>query len=305
MLPRFSKGVKATATYHRTTEIIRLDITDFLPTKPIIPGHYYYLYTADGFHSYESHPFTLCSWRRPGGSGTSSPAARSLNDKDLEAKLHPVSESGFAYMDSSDHAPGEVAHTFLIRPYKGMTGRMHKKLLANHESVSSAQETVFLEGPYGNELDLSRYSDVLVICGGSGITAAISHAHFLTHKNPTTTVHIVWAVPQRHLPDDICVNELASVINTDRVNMRVYLTNEAEKEAHDPEKLPSRPPYEIRLGRPDIEEVMREYRAKATKSIAVVTCGTPQMSDICRKAAVTVLAEDGVDLGYYNETLLW
>lgn len=167
------------------------------------------------------------------------------------------------------------------------------------------QQTVFLEGPYGEKLDLSGYSDVLVVCGGSGITAAISHTHYLMAENTSTRIHIAWAVPQRHLPDDICANEMASAIHSDRVHMTVYLTSAAEEEAHDTAKWPAHPPYEIKFGRPDIETVMREHRQIATRSLAVVTCGTAQMSDVCRKAVVNVLGEDGVELGYYNETMVW
>ncbi|KXS93685.1 hypothetical protein AC578_8325 [Pseudocercospora eumusae] len=297
IMPRFTKGVKAVATYHRTTDMTRLDITGFMPNKAVVPGLYYYLYMPAGLRGYESHPFTLCSWRRPGYSEPPSPT-QSITAKEVGAncskRVIPVSwRTPF------------LAHTFLIRPYKGMTGGLQKRLLATDESVASARATVFLEGPYGEKLDLSGYSDVLVLCGGSGITAAISHAHFLMDETNYTKVHIAWAVPQRHLPDDICANELASVIHTDRVTMTVYLTSAAKGEAQDAAKLPARRPYEIRLGRPDAESVMREYRRTAKKSLAVVTCGTPQFSGVCRAAVVKVLGEEGVEIGYYNETMIW
>ncbi|EME83870.1 uncharacterized protein MYCFIDRAFT_115437, partial [Pseudocercospora fijiensis CIRAD86] len=274
VMPRFTKGVEAVATYHRTTDMARLDITDFMPNKPVVPGLYYYLYMPVGLRGYESHPFTVCSWRRPGSSEPPSPR-QSIMAKEFGTNIRPVFETS---------ASGELAHTFLIRPYGGMTGRLQNRLFATNESVASAQVTVFLEGPYGEKLDLSGYSDVLVLCGGSGITAAISHAHFLVADNNHTKVHIAWAVPQRHLPDDICANELASVIHTDRVYMTVYLTSAAEEEAQNAEKLPARPPYEIRFGRPDAQTVMREHRQIAKKSMAIVTCGTPQFSDACRAA---------------------
>lgn len=303
IMPRYTKGVKATATYHRTTEMVTMDITDFFPQNEIVPGHYYYMYMPSGLRGYESHPMTLCSWKRPGPSLPPSPTRTPDFTKEIEATVRRVSH------DMSSSAAPELAHSFLIRPYKGMTGRLQKKLLteAADENVATTQETIFLEGPYGEKLDLSSYSDVLVVCGGSGITAAISHAHFLLSANDNTKVHISWAVPQRHLPDDICANELASIINSDRLKMTVYLTSAGEEEAvNDPEKmLPAAPPYAIRFGRPDIEGVMREERQNASHSLAVVTCGTPQMSDACRAAVVKVLGEDGVNVGYYNETLVW
>lgn len=295
IVPRFSKGFRAIATYDRNTAIIRLDITDFMSQKPIVPGHFYYLYMPNGLRGYESHPFSLCSWYRPTPASPSASINPPLDEKDMDANVRVL---------PTNHTSSRVAHTLLVRPYKGMTGRLHEKLITSPESVASTQETVFLEGPYGLKLDLSSYSDVLVICGGSGITAAISHSHYLLTKNDTTKVHIAWAVPQRHLPDDICANELASIIHTDRMNMRVYLTDQAQKEVEQGQG-PVNPPYEIRLGRPDTEKVMRGYRAQSQRSLAILTCGTPQMSDVCRKAVVKILGENGVDVGYYNETMLW
>lgn len=99
-MPRFTKGVKATATYHRTTEMVRLDITDFMPDKKIVPGLYYYLYMPAGLRGYESHPFTLCSWRRS-GSNPASPT-HSINDKEVETSGRLI---------SSEYSTGEIAHT--------------------------------------------------------------------------------------------------------------------------------------------------------------------------------------------------
>lgn len=116
--------------------MIRLDITDFLPQKPVVPGQFYYLYVPNGLRGFESHPFTLCSWQRP------DPllAIRELSpdSKDVELSIRPVSENG--------SSAGEVAHSLLIRPYRGATGRLEKKLFLSDESVASARETIFLEG---------------------------------------------------------------------------------------------------------------------------------------------------------------
>lgn len=103
-MPRFTKGVKATATYDRTTEMVRLDITDFMPENRVVPGLYYYLYMPAGLRGYESHPFTLCSWRRSGSTPTS--PTHSINDKEVEASVRPV---------SSEYSPGETAHTVSSR----------------------------------------------------------------------------------------------------------------------------------------------------------------------------------------------
>ncbi|PIA94397.1 Ferric/cupric reductase transmembrane component 2 [Cercospora beticola] len=301
VMPRFFKGVKATVTCNPEMDMVRLDITDFLDNTRIAPGVYYYLYIPDGLRGYEGHPFTLCSWRRP-QAANSEPLSPTevIKEKQSDLSIRPALRE-YA-------VGGEIAHTLLVRPYKGMTGRMQRKLLSR-ASLGPAQQTVFLEGPYGRKLDLSTYSEVLVLCGGSGITTAVSHANFLAEKNSQTRMHIYWAVPQRELADDVCANELAAVLEAGRLNMTVHLTADAEDEEgiaeHHRGRSKHRQPYEVILGRPDIEAVMRRHRNLATRSLAILTCGPPQFSEACRAAVVKILGEEGVEVGWYNESMTW
>lgn len=301
VMPRIFKGVKATVTCNPDTDMIRLDVTAFLGNTQIAPGVYYYLYIPDALRGYESHPFTLCSWRKPQAANSEplSPADV-VKEKESDLSIRPALR---------DYSTGsEIAHTLLVRPYEGMTGRLQRKLLSK-ASITPAQQTVFLEGPCGRKLDLSTYSEVLVVCGGSGITAGISHASFLAEKNSQTRMHIYWAVPQRELADDVCANELASVLEAGRLNMTVHLTSDAEDEEGIPEhhrgRSKHRQPYEVILGRPDIEAVMRRHRNLATRNLAILTCGPPQFSDACRAAVVKILGEEGVEVGWYNESMTW
>lgn len=87
--------------------------------------------------------------------------------------------------------------------------------------------------------------------------------------------------------------------------MVIYLTSAAEREPHDAPKLPLSSPYEVRFGRPNLEAAMRDHRQQASVSLAIVTCGTPQMSDVCRAAVVSILGEEGVPVEYINETMIW
>lgn len=309
IIPRLTRGVKATVTYNHDADMIRLDVTDFFPNTKIVPGLYYFLYIPGNLRAYESHPMTMCSWRRPMDSPSSSPTA-SPSEKGSKPMVRRPAD---------DYTRGETAHTLLIRPYQGMTGRLlkkissdktsptsaHEMLLSADELIASPKHTVFLEGPYGTKLDLSGYSEVLLVCGGSGITAAISHVYSLMDKNDTTRVFISWAVPDHHLPDNICANELAAAMQSNRVRMTVYLTSTVENGAHDAKGPPIDPSYEICFGRPDIAGIMRRHRKLATKSLGIVTCGTPQLSDVCRAAVVDLLSEEGVEVGYYNESMMW
>lgn len=158
--------------------------------------------------------------------------------------------------------------------------------------------TVLLEGPYGNILDLSRLSNVLIIAGGSGIVAAVSHTHRLLRKG-LTSVHIVWAVPQRHLVDDVCEHELGSVMRNNRVTMDVYLTGSQ------PDALSPHAPYKIHYGRPELFGVMENARKNCAKDLAVVEFVTPAMSDACRKTFVQLLETPGPEVEFFSETMTW
>ncbi|SMR42836.1 unnamed protein product [Zymoseptoria tritici ST99CH_3D1] len=255
VMPRFAKGAKATVTYNHSTDLIRMDISEFLPKTDIVPGRYYYLYIPGNIRGWESHPFTLCSWRRPASSPSASPRT-SAADKQIHASVRKSPD---------DYHYCSTAHTLLIRPHQGMTRRLERKLSLAPENIVSSRETVFLEGPYGVPVDLSTYSDILILCGGSGIAAAISHTHHIITANSTSRIHIAWASPRRDLPDDVCANELAEVIHTDRVHMTVYLTASAVADKDEDQQLP----YETLHGRPNFEAIIRHRRSLATSSLAV------------------------------------
>ena len=288
LVPRFMKGIKATATYDDAAEIIRLDVTDLLSNKDITPGHYYYLYAPGHLQGYQSHPFTLCSWRQ---SISRSPAASPITKDERESQPLMITSSS-----SSD----KITHSFLIRPYRGFTGRLRNKLIKSPDPNSS-QLTVFLEGPYGCPLDLRSFSDVLIIAGGSGIVAAISHSNFLLSAGKAS-VHVVWAVQHSALVDNVCENELRGAINDPEFDLVIYETRKASAGAEKTASTASRP---VKHGRPDIEATIREARRKCARNLAVVTCGPPRMADACRAAVVEVLGESGPGVEFYNESFGW
>lgn len=299
VLPRFRKGIKATVTYDASSEILRLDVTKFFPGEQPQPGLFYFVYTPRTLRGYESHPFTLCSW------------ASGDVDSDLESptsaiddEKHGVSSPPRELVGTSSWS-SDINHSFLIRPYGGFTERMRDGIATKAElelgqTGQVKEQTIFLEGPYGTKLDLSKYSDVLIIAGGSGITAAISHTFHLLPIG-STRVRVSWAVPQRRLVDDICNNELAAVMRHPRFTMDIHITSAPERETHDLIK----DVYTVAHGRPDVFELMRSARETCGKDLAVVTCGTPAMADACRAAFVRLLKERGPDVGYHNESMMW
>ncbi|QIX02537.1 hypothetical protein AMS68_008054 [Peltaster fructicola] len=255
VIPLFTKGVKATATFDIRSDIVRLDVTDFFPPNTSIsPGLYYYVYLPASLKGWESHPFTLCSWNRSVDSIPVSPAplASPHSSLDIEAaKKVPA-------LRSRELASAQaVSHSFLIRPYAGFTQRLRDRIVAAHEARGLCEVTVLLEGPYGCRLDLSRYSDVLILAAGSGIVTAISHAHYLL-ANGRTEVHLTWVVPQRWLVEDVCKNELSAILGGPRLHMTVYLTGKSQEMS---EESAASSTIEFHAGRPDIFAVMQQARA--------------------------------------------
>lgn len=296
VLPRFRKGIKASVAYDASSEMLRLDVTKFFPDNPPEPGLFYFVYMPWALRGYESHPFTLCSWR---SAETDSDIDSPTSGSDDEKHVTRSAISGSATVSSG------VKHSFLIRPYGGFTERLRngatsKTTIESGVAGEMQEETIFLEGPYGVKLDLSKYSDVLIVAGGSGITAAISHTFHLLQSGKTK-IRVSWAVPQRHLVDDICNNELAAAMRHPRFAMDVHVTSGPELKLEDWHSEP----YTVAYGRPDVYEIMRNVRKSCASSLAVVTCGPPAMSDSCRAAVVRLLKEPEPDVGYYNESMMW
>ncbi|KXT06243.1 hypothetical protein AC578_9182 [Pseudocercospora eumusae] len=285
-----ARSTKAIATYDQDSELIRLDVTGLLPkTKHLIPpGSYYYIYMPSSLRFYESHPFTICSWN------SSTPT---INDKQPTPNNDPP-----------------ITHTFLIRPYTSFTNRLLTRIKSNPTIP------ILLEGPYGTPVHLHHYTNILIICGGSGITAAISHTH--SSLPVGARIHVIWSIPQRrHLVEDVYAHELRSASGNSNFKMTVYLTSRGAdvvvKEEEDVEKRGAlvggetdghghEYGYEVRHGRPPILEVMRGARKEAKQNLAIVTCGTTGFADSCRGAVCELLGDgDGAEVGYFNETMLW
>jgi NAD(P)H-flavin reductase len=292
LIPQLLKGINATATYDDAVEIIRLDVTDLLPKNNITPGYYYYLHVPGNIQSYQSHPFTLCSWRQ---TTSATIQAISTHEDDKEIKTQPPSTSS-----SSSSIDDTITQSLLIRPYRGLTSRLQKKPMQS----PSTSLTVFLEGPYGCALDFRSFSDVLIIAGGSGITAPISHAKFLLPTR-STAMHVVWAVQHSSIVDKICEHELKEAMHDPKFDLVVYETRKTRKASADIETMGLTALRAVQHGRPDIEATVRKARRRCARSLAGVTCGPPRMADACRAAVVRVLGESGPEVEFYNEALGW
>jgi NAD(P)H-flavin reductase len=309
LIPRFAKGKKVTAIYDPSADIIRLDVTALLPNKTIKPGEYYYLYAACGIKSYQSHPFTLCSWHKPTTTIESSQTSHSPTTEKDAKKPQPTTLSASPSPSNSTPTP-KTNHTLLIRPHTGFTASLKSRLTPSPRDIS-----VLLEGPYGHSIDLRPFTDVLFLVGGSGITAAISQlTSLLPSQNEGINVHLVWAVPNARVVDNVCENELAAAVREPRFTMTVYETRVGSDGSENDKKTSgignaSSCPYRVLRDRPDFASTIRDARRNCMgNALAVVSCGPPRMADACRGAVVEVLGDEGAGrpgVEFFNEAMAW
>lgn len=313
MLRTGGRRIKTTATFDQNAGIIRLDVSSLFHEQSVPrPGAYYHIYEPKQWRGYENHPFSLCSWSE---SPTPPSTILALEDEKHKSEPTVMDVTEDASTDSRTATSGAERkvsrkHTFLIRPQAGWTQRLAKKLSSS--GINSTQLTLLYEGPYGQQITLNRHSDTLMILGGSGITAAISHISQLIETSPHhRTIRILWVARTWSFCHAILQNELAHLLqshhDTHKLQLEIYLTA-------DDEKLPPPPSatanYKVFAGRPDIEKAIFESRDNAARDLGVFCCGPTSMGLACRDAVGRVLKDNGQqqgnkDVRLYYESFSW
>ncbi|KAH7122375.1 ferric reductase like transmembrane component-domain-containing protein [Dendryphion nanum] len=128
------------------------------------PGQYVYL-RMPGISIFENHPFTIAS----------------LCSDDFP----------------SEYGPGYRDMVLVFRPFGGFTNKVYQSAL---EHGPWKTYRAFIDGPYGGmQRRIEAFDDVVLIAGGSGITAIISQLLSLIKKMRdgkavTRNVHVIWAL---------------------------------------------------------------------------------------------------------------
>lgn len=194
-----------TGVYNQIAGVIRVQVPVHRRIRPQAGSHYY-LYVLHGWKPWESHPFTLMSWR------------------DVTA--------------SQNGATREFS--FLISPQEGLTKRLQQRLSAqfgndeNETAGSPRNLRVVVEGPYGPKHDIYLYPAALLIVGGSGITAAVSHLCAINHqleqnedenqKKHIRRIHLVWAVRNSAFFREVYQNDLAPICTSSKFSARIDIS---------------------------------------------------------------------------------
>ncbi|KAF2769269.1 hypothetical protein EJ03DRAFT_97819 [Teratosphaeria nubilosa] len=308
---------RSTVTFDRKSDVIRVDVEPAVKSGK--PGQYYYLYQPMAWRGWENHPFTLGAYKiKPASSQATS--SRKGNGKDeATVSVSPEQESA-----------GQV-FTFWIRPYEGFTMRLREQCLASAQSTIHPR--LLLEGPYGPQIDTRSFDTLLLIAGGTGISAIvpliIEHieddaALGSRTRTRTTRVHLNWTVRQAAFIEKLCQGELAAARRREDFETSFFCTqtstlpspghdsseNIAEEKEADAEITPSssqsRP--SIQVGRPDIATLIATFADEAEAdgtSLAVVCCGPPAMADDAREAVHRALKKGCKRVEYFEESFGW
>ncbi|TXT08893.1 hypothetical protein VHUM_03021 [Vanrija humicola] len=194
---RTVSGQNTVATMTGGSEgLIRMSINSSVRINPK-PGSYYFLYSPRSIKPWENHPFTLASW----------------DQTEAGTTLH-----------------------FLFAPQAGWTRSMQKRIAKVSDGVApSTSMRVLLEGPYGHDHPVTSYENILLVAGGSGITALLPYVFALQNEpapRHARHVTVVWVVRNANYAADVLAKELAPKY-TQGIDIQVHVSREEGATASD------------------------------------------------------------------------
>ncbi|CAI4213071.1 unnamed protein product [Parascedosporium putredinis] len=201
---------KTIVRYDPEGDILRIEVAISRTHPSPAPGQHYFLYQPGRLQFYESHPFTLASWTSADDATTPEKSAGSTAEGEVGLQ-----------------GPKLV---FMVRPQDGWTKRLRDKCVAAEHNTTTP--TILVEGPYGKREPLWAYDHVLIVVGGSGITAGlpylVDHAQRRASgaKCRTRRVTLVWANRTESYVRAVASRELAVAAARADVELAFYVTSE-------------------------------------------------------------------------------
>ncbi|RMZ78786.1 hypothetical protein DV738_g3614, partial [Chaetothyriales sp. CBS 135597] len=296
-------NTKASATYIRDGNFLRVEIVPGSHVLKPGPGQHYYLYQPVSWRGWENHPFTLAGYGK------------------IEASSQHDRHSVF------HDAVGQQKLTFFVRPFDGWTKRLRDQCLKS--ATGTITPHIFIEGPYGENSSLHTYENIIFIVGGSGIAGALPYLQeYLRMKAENTTltrdITLVWSARQASMIRDIAENELKPMIGRDDIHLQFHATvgrglrlkdrlrgKGSEKEVSTSSSSSSDDELEIASGRPNIRHsilnMIKEVNnaGSAGGRIAIMTCGPGAMADEARAAVHAALKQGQRGVEYFEEAFGW
>ncbi|KAB8267740.1 ferric reductase like transmembrane component-domain-containing protein [Aspergillus minisclerotigenes] len=259
------------------------------------------------WRGWENHPFTVGAYTAPNPTSpiTSSSNAQqgphymtgALKEKNPFTSTTTEIFTQETRSSTTDSALGNLV--FWIRPYNGWTKRLKDQCLSLSSSDDSAVNGCYqtsipisLEGPYGHTLPLHHYGTVVMIVGGTGIATAVPYIHDHVSrssktgsrvsddtKTQTSNLTLVWTCRGHVFMEQLCGRELAGALEIEGFTGRFHCTKGCNSHCAADNKNGE---LRIERGRPNIENIIHGAATEAQiarHKMAVLTCGSPHMSD--------------------------
>lgn len=220
-------------------------------------GHAYLYFPTLTWRVWENHPFSVASAVLP----PSDSLGAFKDDPDLE-KLG--SSTGSSDRDSHERrphqSPAKIGLTFLLRTQAGVTAQLRKRTTL----------PVLIESAYGPHEDLSKYSRLICIAGGVGITACIPYLR--AHPGATK---LFWGARSHGIIDDTA-SSLGGIEQETFVGKRM-----------------------------NIREVLRRELNDCATAVVVLVSGPSEMADEVRCVVSELGRQKGIKLKLLEEAFSW
>lgn len=250
-------GTKASATYVKDGDFVRLEVQPGSQIFKPGPGQHYFLYQPLKWKGWENHPFTLGHYETKEEldndvrSSTDSecnagiPAAMGKEIQVIAKRQSPNTSSDVTPDPSqynlavSEHVASRQKLTFFVRPFSSWTKRLRDECLKSPDGVITPH--VFIEGPYGERSLLHTYENVIFIVGGTGISGALPYLqeHIKmksigaggngTPATLTRDITLIWSAKQPAMIRDLAAHELRPMIGREDIHTRFHATSSKEK----------------------------------------------------------------------------
>ncbi|KAL3231382.1 hypothetical protein RNJ44_00417 [Nakaseomyces bracarensis] len=210
----------------------------------------------------------------------------------------------------------------VIRPKSGLTGSLINYVLKNGINGEMLMR-VSIEGPYGSNIPLKHYDDVLLFSGGSGIPGPLAHAIEclpMTKLSENKYVELVIVARDTNILKAYAKDLLK--LKNSPVIVSLYLTTKFNTHRMQKFDVPdsSTPLLQessaafvellsfipIHYGRPDIASLINEHCKDESRSLAVVSCGPPVLVDSTRSICTNnIKTAKHKSIAYYEEFQCW
>ncbi|KAL7906087.1 ferric reductase like transmembrane component domain-containing protein [Trichoderma velutinum] len=223
----------AAISYDQEADFIRIQINTHV--KPA-PGKHYFLYQPFRFTGWENHPFTLAHWSQSTAETAQSQQRYNITDPPSNTTVGSIVTPSDAVLPHT-MIENEYLLSFWIRPRDGWTRHLRDLCLKSQplsRLPSITTETILLEGPYGISKPLWAFDEVLLIAGGSGISAMVPY--ILDHvaraassnKSGQTRIRgltLIWSDRKQAFIRRVAQRELAAALTRDDVRYEFYCTD--------------------------------------------------------------------------------